>query len=281
MRISLSEQAEVDYRVAGFGSRSLAYTFDFFIRWTVVVAFLLTAIFLFDLFNQVGFSFGKLADLFLSAQRDTGSGRLLIAAVVILIFVVEWGYPICFEVFNAGVTPGKQMFGLRVVDETGLPIDLRSSALRTIMLLFDLLPGIAAVGFLSMAMTKRYQRLGDLVARTMVIYDEEREQHRPGSIRRGGPANYRLPLPLFNLIEEFIQRAPAMFPENKYKLQLDITKLITAALPSIAAKPGESVLSIGELKELLADSEPIREQYRSPAESQRRPGAAGAEQLDA
>ncbi len=263
MRISLSEQAEIEYRVAGFGSRSLAYSFDFFIRWTVFVALILSTIFVVDLFNQVGFSFGKIADMFLSFSRDTGSGRLFIALGVLLIFIVEWGYPIAFEVLNNGVTPGKQIFGLRVVDENGLPIDLRSSAMRTIMLLIDLMPGIAAIGFLSMAMTKRYQRLGDLAARTMVIYDEEREFEEYSRTRRQGSsaAQYRLPLALYNLLDQFVRRAPALLPGVREKLRSEISRGVTSVLPGYLPKR-EGTFSIEEMRALLAESEPIREQYK-------------------
>lgn len=280
MRISLSEQTEIEYRVAGFGSRALAYSFDFAIRWTVAVSVVLASIFVLDLIFSAGFSIGKVADFFVNFNRDTGSGKLAIALLVLGIFIIEWGYPIGFEVINNGVTPGKQLFGLRVVDESGLPVDLRSSAMRTIMLLIDLLPGIAAVGFLSMAMTRKYQRLGDLVARTMVIYDEEREYSESRHIRRtGGAAEYRLPLPLFNLIESFVIRWPSLFPESRRLLQIDITAAIRKSAPQIVLGDVEK-LSIEEIEKIALSSEPSRAKYESAQRStkageageQRRPG---------
>lgn len=263
MRISLSEQTEIEYRVAGFGSRALAYSFDFAIRWTVAISVLLASIFVLDLIYSAGFSIGKVADFFVNFNRDTGSGKLAIALLVLGIFIIEWGYPIGFEVVNNGVTPGKQLFGLRVVDESGLPVDLRASAMRTIMLILDLLPGIAAVGFMSMAMTRKYQRLGDLVARTMVIYDEEREYSESRQIRRtGGAAEYCLPLPLFNLIESFVIRWPSLFPESRRRLQIEITTAIRKSAPQIVPANGET-FSIEEIEKITLSSEPSRAKYES------------------
>ena len=263
MRISLSEQTEIEYRVAGFGSRALAYSFDFAIRWTVAISVLLASIFVLDLIYSAGFSIGKVADFFVNFNRDTGSGKLAIALLVLGIFIIEWGYPIGFEVVNNGVTPGKQLFGLRVVDESGLPVDLRASAMRTIMLILDLLPGIAAVGFMSMAMTRKYQRLGDLVARTMVIYDEEREYSESRQIRRtGGAAEYRLPLPLFNLIESFVIRWPSLFPESRRRLQIEISTAIRKSAPQIVPANGET-FSIEEIEKITLSSEPSRAKYES------------------
>ena len=264
MRISLSEQAEIEYRVAGFGSRALAYTFDFLIRWTVALAFVLATIFVIDLLNAAGFSIGNVVDLFLSATRDSARSQVMLGLLVLLVFLIEWGYPIGFEVFNQGVTPGKQLCGLRVVDENGLPIDFKTSAMRTIMLLVDLLPGIAAVGFLSMAMTKRYQRLGDLVARTMVIYDEEREFREYESFRRSDqPARHRLPLSLYNLIEGFVRREPELLSDVRKRLQADISASIKVAVPELReGSAANGVFTKQEMKDLLAVSEPIREQYQ-------------------
>jgi hypothetical protein len=63
------------------------------------------------------------------------------------------------------------MTHLRVVREQGNPVDLPASAIRNLLRVIDLLPGAYLVGLLSVLLTKRNQRLGDLAAGTLVIRD--------------------------------------------------------------------------------------------------------------
>jgi hypothetical protein len=78
-----------------------------------------------------------------------------------------------------GVTPGKAALGLRVVTTTGRPIGFRAAALRNILRAADALPTtyfaglVSFAGLTSMALTRRFQRLGDLVAGTMVVIPEQ------------------------------------------------------------------------------------------------------------
>ena len=62
---------------------------------------------------------------------------LLLRLLIIFVFLIEWSYPIFFEVLRDGVSPGKKAFGLRVVDERGLPITFQASFLGTALLVVD------------------------------------------------------------------------------------------------------------------------------------------------
>jgi hypothetical protein len=83
-------------------------------------------------------------------------------------FVIVLFYPILFEVLAAGRTPGKRMSHLRVLRDSGAPVDLPASAIRNLMRLIDgpLLLYLPTV--VSIAVTKRGQRPGDLAAGTIV-----------------------------------------------------------------------------------------------------------------
>jgi hypothetical protein len=59
--------------------------------------------------------------------------------------------------------------GLRVVTTEGRPIGWRAAALRNLLRAADLLPIAYLAGVVAIALTSRFQRLGDLVAGTMVI----------------------------------------------------------------------------------------------------------------
>jgi uncharacterized RDD family membrane protein YckC len=94
---------------------------------------------------------------------------LLIAIFVIAQFVVESGYFIFWEIVTNGRSPGKALIGLRVVCRNGLAINLRSSVLRNLMRIADILPANYVVGLLSMLISEGGERLGDHVAGTLVL----------------------------------------------------------------------------------------------------------------
>jgi hypothetical protein len=84
-------------------------------------------------------------------------------------------YDVLFEVLGGGRTPGKRVNGLRVVRSGGRPITFSRSALRNILRLIDILPGMYAVGMTVMFISPRNQRVGDLAAGSYVVRDRHGE----------------------------------------------------------------------------------------------------------
>jgi uncharacterized RDD family membrane protein YckC len=121
-----------------------------------------------DLFVRVGLFYG-LALLASLAGLGLGSS----AVVVILIvggFLIVFGYPVLFEVRWQGRTIGKRLLGLRVVTVEGAPAGFRHSAIRAMVAVVDFfLPPIGVVATVSVLLTPRSQRLGDLFAGTIVL----------------------------------------------------------------------------------------------------------------
>jgi uncharacterized RDD family membrane protein YckC len=69
---------------------------------------------------------------------------------------------------NGGATPGMRWLRLRIVTVDGTPPRLRDYVVRWALLVVDgVLLGI--VGAILIAVTDRHQRLGDVVARTLVV----------------------------------------------------------------------------------------------------------------
>jgi uncharacterized RDD family membrane protein YckC len=82
---------------------------------------------------------------------------------------VALGYYYVLEA-TTGRTLGKRLLGLRVVSETNEPPTSRAIAVRTLFRLVDALPVLYLVGFVTMlAARPRNRRIGDLVAKTMVV----------------------------------------------------------------------------------------------------------------
>jgi uncharacterized RDD family membrane protein YckC len=69
-----------------------------------------------------------------------------------------------------GQTIGKRVMNIVVVDEDGGDCDVRASAIRNVLRIVDALPTLYLVGFAVMYLVSdRKQRVGDLVADTMVV----------------------------------------------------------------------------------------------------------------
>jgi uncharacterized RDD family membrane protein YckC len=88
---------------------------------------------------------------------------------VIFFFVVSMGYAMLLEWRWRGQTIGKRVMRLRVVDAQGLRLQFSQVAIRNLLRIVDLLPGLYVVGSLATLCTRKAQRLGDLAANTVVI----------------------------------------------------------------------------------------------------------------
>ncbi|MCP9491515.1 MAG: RDD family protein [Solirubrobacteraceae bacterium MAG38_C4-C5] len=140
--IATPEGVELELTLAGLGSRAIAGGIDLAIK---------------------GLLIGLLALALLA------TGVLGVTLLIPVIAIVLLGYDIAFETLAQGRTPGKRMAGLRVVREGGGPVDISSSAIRNVVRLVDGLPLSYAPTIVSIAVTRRNQRPGDLVAGTLVV----------------------------------------------------------------------------------------------------------------
>ncbi|MEY4569218.1 MAG: hypothetical protein RLZZ398_657 [Verrucomicrobiota bacterium] len=148
--VELAEGIEIRLRMAGPMLRAGAYAIDFLIR-SAVLAIGGIAMFL------AGIAIGE----------NVAGGMMLLAW-----FLMDWLYPVFFEAGKRGATPGKRAMGLRVVQATGSPITLGQAVVRNFLRFIDGMPFFTyCFGLTSCLATKRFQRLGDLAAGTVVIYD--------------------------------------------------------------------------------------------------------------
>jgi len=82
--------------------------------------------------------------------------------------IIGFGYYIYLE-GTYGQTIGKMALDIVVVTEDGGPIDYGPAAIRTLLRIVDILPAFYLIGFVAMLVTDRKQRLGDIVADTVVV----------------------------------------------------------------------------------------------------------------
>ena len=148
--VETPEHVRLDYVLADVGSRAAALALDLAI---IVLALIL-----------VGFVANGLNALDDALQSVTEP------IFVFLLFLAFWGYFFLFEALWGGRTPGKRALGLRVVHLGGEPLSLHGSALRNVLRFVDL-QAAGMVGAVCIVVNRRAQRLGDLVAGSLVVRD--------------------------------------------------------------------------------------------------------------
>jgi uncharacterized membrane protein SpoIIM required for sporulation/uncharacterized RDD family membrane protein YckC len=172
-RISIitPDHVELDFELAGIGSRLLAFIMDQVLLYLGILAIVLLML----LAGSVNF---------FSSAAQQWSGTVATTILVFIIFLLNWGYFVAFEAINKGQTPGKRWAGLRVVQDSGLPISWREATLRNFARIADIMPPPACfVGGLAILLSKRGKRLGDLLAGTMVIREDFGQTAHGGTAR--------------------------------------------------------------------------------------------------
>jgi uncharacterized RDD family membrane protein YckC len=162
------EYVEFDFVLAGLMSRMLAWLIDSLIITAIVIAL----------------------GIVVSLAGMLAPG-LAVAVFMIAYFALDWGYFIVLETLWSGQTVGKRAFGLRVIQESGVRIGFTQAALRNLTRPFDRMPGaflgimgpaFYGVGGLCAFLSERQQRLGDMLAGTIVV--RERRLKIPASLAR-------------------------------------------------------------------------------------------------
>lgn len=200
---------------AGFMVRSLAQIIDILIRFGITLAMF----------------------MLLSLLGKMGSGIALILA-----FLLEWFYPVFFEVSRQGRTPGKKWLGIRVVNDDGTPITFGPSLLRNLLRVVDFLPMLYLTGIIASLCNRQFKRLGDLAAGSMVVYDALPIQQPDFEVRG------QLPVPADFSTDE--QRALLAFAErSKYLSAERQSELASLLLPVLASK--DPVIAIKQIANTL------------------------------
>jgi uncharacterized RDD family membrane protein YckC len=109
------------------------------------------------------------------------------ALFTVLYFVVSVGYSMYFEWYWRGQTVGKKILRLRVMDAEALRLQPYQVVLRNLMRYVDALPLFYLAGGTAAMLSRRSQRLGDLVAQTVVI---KTVRTQPPDFERIGRSKY-------------------------------------------------------------------------------------------
>jgi uncharacterized RDD family membrane protein YckC len=160
--IETPERVPLHFALASIGNRFLACAIDHAIQ---VLALVL-----------IGLGFFLIAN-----SSDVGSAfatapKWVLAVMIIVLFLILTGYFAFFEWLWRGQTPGKRWLKLRVLREDGRPITFWESSVRNLLRTFDMMPApFYSIGLISVFSTSRDQRIGDMVAGTVVVREREAE----------------------------------------------------------------------------------------------------------
>ena len=228
------ENISFDYQLAGPFRRLPAYLIDFVARWCLIILILLP-LYLSGIFLS-----------FLNFNFFTAT-PLLVAASFLIYFVLSWFYGTLMETYFNGRTIGKWITGIRVIEVNGRPVSGRSALLRNLLRIADFAPMYAIsnvsegvppiymiptgmVGLLTMTLTRRMQRLGDLAAGTMVVIDEKRWQLPVRSVEDPRIPALATYLPHDFRISRSMARTLAVYIERREKLSASRRKEIAGHL---------------------------------------------------
>ena len=225
------------YSVAGIGSRVLAALTDLFICFGAFVLLLLAV-----------FTLGGRQVMSADVGASWGIALLILAQ-----FTVLWGYYVLFEGLMDGQTPGKRAHRLRVVRDGGFSVTFGTSAVRNLVRVIDMQPGVFyLVGLGSLFVTKRGRRLGDLVAGTIVVREDVRQMadmtrsSRPQPNLDAKPLQTSLSEDQYQVLSRFVERWSTLDPLHRAAIAERLSARLGAGMPDDHRPVGPRLLELFE-----------------------------------
>jgi uncharacterized RDD family membrane protein YckC len=217
--VETPEGVDFQFRLAGPGERAHAWFIDLVIKAGAVAVFWIIALLL-------GLTAGTAG---LSTMAGLGT---------VFLFLVNWFYGTVFEYLMHGQTPGKKLLGLRVVRTNGTPVDIVSSTGRNFLRTADMLPFGYTAGLISMLMTRRLQRLGDLFFDTMVVDEKRGFSGRTGGLtthvevlsRSECSGRFQLPERTLGVIERLFEPDRSISDARREEIARPLSEIIQKRL---------------------------------------------------
>lgn len=151
--IDTTQNVSLHFAKATLGDRIIAYIIDLLIKIVYYVIIVLGCILL----------FGK------DALNENDISNWVILFLVVF-YVPVFLYDLLFEALMDGQTPGKKIMKIKVVNLEGNSLSLGAIFLRWLFRIIDFMPlAYWLIGTISIAVTKKSQRIGDILAQTTVI----------------------------------------------------------------------------------------------------------------
>lgn len=227
-----SEKLYYRYTLVGLGSRFVAQLIDYLIITAVyaVIAF---------------FAFLTVPRMGLPEEVSV----YVYVGIILFSFFLNLLYFILFETIWNGQTPGKRAAGIRVIRSTGEAVTFSNVLVRNILRIVDLLPATYTIGVLTILISKNRQRVGDMVANTVVIREKEIAEPKVFDTTGVNPALAELIKPNifyvserdFNLVTNFFTRRNNLSINHANALADDIARKLALKMCIDPPQTGEPV----------------------------------------
>lgn len=160
--IETPERVPLHFALASIGNRFLACAIDHGFQ---VLAIILMVI-----------AFTVVANYSSVGEQLSNAPKWVKAVLIVIVFLIVSGYFAFFEWAWNGQTPGKRLLKLRVIREDGRPITFWEASVRNLLRSFDMMPApFYSIGLISVFISLSDQRVGDMVAGTVVVREREAE----------------------------------------------------------------------------------------------------------
>ncbi len=160
--IETPERVALHFALASIGNRFLACAIDHTIQALTIAVMII--------------AFTLIADVADLEGQLSSAPKWVYAILLVVLFVLLSGYFAVFEWLWNGQTPGKRWLKLRVIREDGRPVTFFEAAVRNLLRNFDMMPApFYSIGLISVFASTKDQRVGDMVAGTVVVREREAE----------------------------------------------------------------------------------------------------------
>ena len=165
------ENVQIGYRVAGPGTRFLAWLIDELFVLIVSIILIMSLMIVGIFASTVEQQFEQMVE-----DPEHGPQAIMYAMGFCMLIWTFSGvtYFSLAELFMRGQSLGKRVIGLRVVKQNGFSIDAQSILVRNLFRLFESLP----MFWITPVLSQQTQRLGDMVAGTLVVIDRVEPMQR-------------------------------------------------------------------------------------------------------
>lgn len=160
--IETPERVPLHFALASIGNRFIACAIDHALQALTIILMVIGFTLLAD--------YSRIGDMLSTAPK------WVYAVLIIILFLIVSGYFAFFEWIWSGQTPGKRWLKLRVIREDGRPVTFWEASVRNLLRSFDMLPApFYSIGLISVFVSSTDQRVGDMVAGTVVVREREAE----------------------------------------------------------------------------------------------------------
>lgn len=227
LQVDSAGAMQMQYPIAGLGSRAYAFTIDWHIRVVLVLAW-------YFLIYLGGLGLSQvLGDNY---EIKSLSGRWIGYLLVLPSTAIYLFYHPVLEFYMKGRTPGKRIAGIRIITSDGETPGLGPIVVRNLFRLLDSLPSFYLVGIASCLLTGRQVRVGDIAARTVLVHEEVMQDKAIEQMSSAAHAS-GLTVAQVEILHDLLSRWKQLERDNRIKLG---KRLLEAAGKPVKQSPAAS-----------------------------------------